>query len=129
MSGMNKTFRGAEARNVIPTPDIGVAQNRLIPSVAIVHPGDGTSNVATWTAGEDIHNVVIPPNCRYVINASSDADAKTLLDDAGGASTTVVFGETNTESIVFTQISVITQLDMKSVSGSNQTNVVVEAWS
>lgn len=111
---------------VAPT---GVPQNRNIPSVLQVHPGTDATNVATWTAGELIKHVVIPPNMRYIINhVGGAASAKTAIEAAGGIATTVTYGRTYTESLEYAQAAAITRLDLASVSGSDETEVEIEAW-
>ncbi len=117
------------AVNVVVSAAAKVQQNRNIPIVAQAHPGDGTTNVADWTPEEDIHSVVIPPNMRYVINIAVDADAKTALDDAGGKSVKVVYDRTYNDSLVYSQVSAITKLDLRSFSGADQANVTIGAWS
>jgi len=110
---------------VIPS---SIPQNRKIPSVLATHPGDGTSNVATWTVGEGIKRVTIPVGYRAVINQTNE-DAKVALSDAGGAGTTVIYVETPDEPYTHYQKSVITQLDLEPLDGVNKTNVFILAGS
>lgn len=118
---------GAQANLVVVTQQSSVQQNRNIATVAQVHPGTDATNVATWTTGEDIHKIVIPPGIRYTTNATSAAAEKTTLDAAGGIATTINYGRTYSDSLVYSQESAITRLGMRSMSGADQTEVTIEA--
>ncbi len=124
--GFSISSGGNSSVDVVPRSRAGTPANRQIASVLAIHPGDGTSNVAYWAAAEKVHEVTIPANMRFVVNLS-DAAAKIALEDAGGDSVTVLYDRTYADPRSYSQTSPITQLDMSSLSGGNQTNLTIGA--
>lgn len=133
--------RISDGRAHVTTDKVGVAHNRNIAAAATTHPGDGTNNVATWTVAEGVEELSIrvieatttsnvPGALAYlvVVNAPSDAIAKTWLEDAGSSSQDVMYqmGYYG-EELIIKRTSPITQVDVLPVGDLGVSRFVIGA--
>lgn len=117
---------------------VGVSHNRNIAAAAhTTHPGNDTTNHATWTAAEAVTELTIKcveatPGALQtsdaylvVINAPTATIAKTWIEDAGSASQDVAyemgyFGE----ELIIRRTSNITRVDVLPISGVDMRFVI-----
>lgn len=138
---VNPGLKGADVTNGAAHVTIsggGIAHNRNIPAAATIHPGDDSTNTATWDSSEGVKNLLIhaipsagaaiqsDDKFLVVVNAPTAAIAKTWLEDSGSISQDVQYqvGYVN-ESTLISRSSVITRVDLLPLNGT--TRFVVEA--
>ena len=103
----------------------GAAHNRNIAAAATTHPADGSNNVATFTAAENIREITInavggvaaalqnDEAYLVVINAPSNATALAWLTAAGGAAQDVMYEVGYpSQPLVIQRTAAITQVDV-----------------
>lgn len=117
------------AGHVRPISGTGkVAKNRYLVAVTAADSGIPAANTATWTAAEEVTEITISVSAatgavsanddgvRVVFDAIDDANAKVLVDQAGGAAATVqTFWIPNNSTRTFNGMSYFTRADFVSV--------------
>jgi len=129
---------GGKSVNIASSGPLGIGHNRNIAAAATTHPGDDTNNVCTWTAGENITELVItilPTTgtalqnddiCLGVLDATDGAEALSWLGAAGGIATDVQYFVLHpNQPNVITSDSPITRFDCEPLNAIMR--VIVEA--
>lgn len=104
----------------------GASRNRNIAAAATTHPGNDSTNSATWQAGDNVTELRIMSVSSVadqavntdeyylvVINAVNGADALTLLTDAGGLGTDVEYEiGVPLQELIINRTTPITRIDV-----------------
>ena len=119
---------GAIHVNVTANGPTGAAHNRNINDAVTTHPGNDTTNTATWTAAEGVTELTITSinssgtgsanqndeGYLVVINAPTAAIALAWLTDAGAVGQDIVYegGITAGEPLIIRRTTAITRIDV-----------------